>query len=125
MRIFLLAFLVTGTIIQEKATLTVPVALGSRSEYQVTGVSLNRPKTIGTPSGEWSLNIIYYDNKDQVYTDYHVGVFHAVNNPNGADVLVKQLNKANLSSNSLNCRALNHLITEGKIAGSTVDCTAE
>lgn len=111
-------------IFQERATLTTPVVLGSVTDYQVTGVYINTPKTIGTPSGDWVLNISYTDNKDNNLTDNHVGVVSATN-PNGADVLVKALNKADLSIKSLNRRALEHLVSEGKIPASAINGTPQ
>ena len=121
MRIFLLALVL---LIQEKATLNTPVNLGNITEYEVNTVTMTRPRTLSS-GGDWSLNIVYNDNKGNLFTDHHQGIFHAVTNPNGADVLVKQLNKVNLSVKSLNCRAIEHLQGENKIAASSNSCTPE
>lgn len=110
---------------QEKITLTTAINPPNVLEFQIIEVRLATPKTIGTNAGEWSLVVIYVDNNDRTYVDKHEGVFNATTNPNGADVLVIALNKANLNpatgGKSLNRRALEHLQGEGKIpAGSVV-----
>lgn len=120
-----LILLVVFLVIQERATLNTPVSQGNLTDYQVTDVSITIPRTIGTASGTWSLHITYCDNKDKVYTDFHEGIFNASTNPNGADVLVKALNKADLTVKSLNRRALEHLISEGKIPASVINGTPQ
>lgn len=92
---------------QEKATLSTPVAL-SVTDYTIGTVILSRVP-------DWRLQITYYDNQGKEFADNHAGV------TGGADVLIKALNKANLSTKSLECRALEHLRDEGKI-GAFVAC---
>lgn len=115
--------------IQEKATLNTPINLGTVIDYQVTDVAISRPKTIGNLSGNWALRISYSDNQNRSYFDEHVGIFDTILNPNGADIMVKALNKANLNpaagGKTLNCRAIEHLQSEGKIPASTNSCIPE
>jgi hypothetical protein len=62
---------------------------------------------------DWQLIIRYMDSMGNMAVDSHTGV------EEGADALVKSLNKANLSTTSLEHRALAHLIAEGKIPAAT------
>lgn len=98
---------------QEVGTLTAPITRANITTYEIDSVSMAR-----LPA--WSLNICYQDNFGNILCDSHTGLVSVVG-VTGADVLVKQLNKANLSIQSLECRAILHLISEGKIPAGT--CT--
>ena len=106
---------------QEKGTFPAPQAQPAINDIEVIEVRIARPTT-AYPARPWELRIEYADNTGKLQVDYHLGIFHALNNPNGADVLAKQLNKANLSVKSLECRAIEHLASEGKIPAGTT-CT--
>ena len=102
-----LAFTVTA---QERATLTVPVVSSTTvSAYEVTGVLLQR----GASAQPAYRFVIYYaDNLGNVFSDEHVG--------DDAATLIRALNKANLSTKSLERRALEHLVSEGKIPAAAI-----
>lgn len=127
MAIALLTLGISGISAQERAVLTAPVARPAIASIEVMEVRVARLP-------DWSIVIIYTDNAGTRQVDQHNGVFVApvadnpatpeVNefvegNPNGADVLVKAFNKANFGAKSLECRALEHLRDEGKIAAFT------
>jgi hypothetical protein len=89
----------------QKAILNTPVPPPPAvSEYQIATVLMQRLPV-------WQLAITYVDNLGVFHHHTHTGVFHATTNPNGADVLVKQLNTINLSTKSLEQRAKEHLDT--------------
>lgn len=105
-RVFLISCAVVGLGLtvadaQEKATYTAPVT-ANRTEGEIYQVILARKP-------DWRVQITFVDNLGNEVTDNHSGI------TGGADVLVKALNKANLSTKSLECRALEHLRDEGKI----------
>lgn len=101
---YIIAAIVLGLLFapQEKATLTTPIAQPSIVDVQISRITIARLPT-------WELTIDYIDNLGKTQVDSHQGVFNATLNPNGADVLVKALNKANLSTSSLEKRAITHL----------------
>lgn len=116
---------------QEKGTFKVPVARPPMQDVEIVEVRVGRLHN-------WSLSIYYIDNAGVVGLDQHQGLYIAptiddpatpnVNesspgNPTGADVLVKQLNRANLAVKSLECRAIEHLVAHGKIPAAT--CTGK
>lgn len=108
--LFLMLALVSVPIVaQEKATLTTPVSQTSIVDYEIQKVEIGRKP-------DWHLRVFYVDNRGVEQIDNHFGV------AGGADVLVKALNKANLSTKSLECRALEHLRDEGKI-GAFPSCS--
>ena len=94
----------------ESVTLTTPiVTTATVSGYSILSVSIQRAMF----AYDWQLIIRYMDSMGNMAVDQHDGVL------GGADVLVKSLNKANLSTTSLEHRALAHLISEGKIPASS------
>lgn len=101
---------------QEKATLTDPVTQPTITEYSIREVRLGRDP--------WLAWIYYVDNTGKMQLDAHSGIVTA-ENPDGADVMVKALNKANLNpatgGKTLECRAIEHLVAHGKIPAAT--CT--
>lgn len=115
--LLVLALSVTA-LAQERATLTTPVL-----PAEITGYSIAEVRIARYPN--WLLEIVYQNNTGQVLKDTHMGVFEATGNPTGADVLVKSLNKANLSTQSLERRALQHLIDEKKIPASSITGTPQ
>lgn len=82
---------------------------------------------------DWRFVITYKDSNDKVYRDEHHGLNSLpnpeggapINNPEGADELMKQLNTGNFSTTSMIRRLLQHLVTHGKIPPSTVQGTPE
>jgi hypothetical protein len=99
----------------ESVTLTTPIVTTTTvSGYSILSVSIQRAMF----AYDWQLIIRYMDSMGNMAVDQHDGVVGPLN-PNGADVLVKSLNKANLSTVSLEHRALAHLISEGKIPASS------
>lgn len=116
----LILALVTVTA-QEKATFTTPVTVSK------TFVEVERTDIQRLP--DWGLRIYYRDSAGVSQVDEHSGVFDAVTNPNGADVLVKALNKANLNpatgGKTMDRRALEHLVAEGKIPAASITGTPQ
>jgi hypothetical protein len=95
---------------QERATLTTPaVSSTTISHYEITGLVLQRG-TSAQPT--WRFVIWYADNLGNVFSDEHVDA--------EAATLIKALNKANLSTKSLERRALEHLVAEGKIPAASI-----
>jgi hypothetical protein len=91
-----------STAAQQKLVFTTPIAGPTVTEAAIDGVEIHR-------APQWVLVIHYQDSAGVAKRDRHQGVFHAVTNPNGADVLVKALNKANLATKALEQRAIEHL----------------
>lgn len=92
---------------QEKADLTTPETVTVAS-YEIAGIELRRlPR--------WTLRIVYMDDHGVEHYDVH--------QDDEAMALITALNKADLSTNSLERRALQHLISEGKIPAATITGT--
>jgi hypothetical protein len=91
--LFALVLLSVGATTQEKATLTTPQTV-SVTDYEIMRVDLQR-----LPS--WGLRLYYRDSAGKELLDEHTGA--------EAETLIKALNKANLSTTSLEKRALLHL----------------
>lgn len=96
----------------QKAILNTPTQAAAVTEYQIASVVMQRLP-------DWQLSIAWRDSAGKEHCHSHSGVYHAVTNPNGADVLVKALNKANLSTKSLEQRAIEHMDTCTTGVGST------
>jgi hypothetical protein len=116
MRTLFIVLFGTVLIAQEKATLTVPI-VATVVEYEIVGVQI-------TKFPEWVLHITARDNRGAVIQDRHRGVVSATN-PTGANELIIALNKANLSTQSLERRLLMHLVAEGHIPTATVTGTPQ
>lgn len=119
MRMLLIGCLTLYTITlaaQEKVVLTTPVP-STVTEYEVVELRI-----LKIP--EWRLVITVRDNRGNVVVDRHIGIVSA-QNPEGADVLIKALNKANLTVSSLEKRILEHMVTEGKLPAGTVTGTPQ
>jgi hypothetical protein len=103
---------------QELAIPDKPVTVTIAS-YEVIGFSWDRKP-------DWRFTITYQDSTGKTFTDYHYGLTvrpgptGPVNNPEGADSLIKQLETANLTTSSLTKELIKHLVTHGKIPASTV-----
>lgn len=92
---------------QEKADLTTPQTVTVAS-YEIAGIELRRlPR--------WTLRIVYMDDQGVEHYDLH--------QDDEAQALIIALNKADLSTMSLERRALQHLINEGKIPDATITGT--
>jgi hypothetical protein len=117
--VIVLLLVPTAAFSQETAVPDTPVPTTITS-YRVTGFSLEREP-------EWRFVIVYKDNNNKEYRDDHHGpsTVSGVNNPEGADELIRALNTANLSTNSLMKRLLQHLVQHGKIPPSTVQGAPE
>lgn len=107
-----------ATTAQEKAVLSTPIAQPTITEMEIAHVVLGRYPF-------WRMEIAIRDNTGRIRViDEHTGEV-SVENPNGADMLVKAINKANgnpaAGGKTIECRALEHLRDEGKIA--TVGCS--
>ncbi len=119
----LFLFLSAPVTAQEIAVPTTPVVTTITS-YKVTGFALEREP-------DWRFRITYQDSNGKVYTDEHYGPSvrqtptGPVDNPDGADVFLKQLNTMNFSTTSLTKRLLQHLVQHGKIPAATVTGTPE
>ncbi len=134
----ILVALTASLVAQEKATFTSPATTS------VTFVEIQRIDVQRKP--DFALRIYYTDSTGKEMLDDHNGLFVAAiaavpdnpatvgvdesvpanpGNPNGADVLVKSLNKANLTLKSLERRALEHLVSEGKIPASSITGTPQ
>ncbi len=101
--------------VQEKAVVVKPeVVTVDRTvkEFEIASITFRR-----LPA--WQLTIEYTDNLGAAQIDNHIGVTSEIN-PTGADTLIASFNKANLSVKSMERRAIEHLISEGKIPESTV-----
>lgn len=104
---WLLGGVAVNTFAQEKADLTTPLTV-TTSSYEIAGIELRRlPR--------WTLRIVYMDDRGQEHYDVH--------QDEEAEALIIALNKADLSTNSLERRALQHLISEGKIPAATISGT--
>jgi hypothetical protein len=127
MRVFVFVFVFALSLgAQEKGSYVTPQARAAITDIEITEVRIGRIP--------WMLAIHYRDSAGTTMIDYHRGVFiepiaddpgtpnvNEANpgNPRGADVLVKALNKANLSTKSLECRAVEHLVSEGLIPAAS------
>jgi len=82
---------------------------------------------------EWRFVVTFTDDQGKRQEDVHIGPSYYVDpvgggktaNPSGAENLIKQMNTANMSVKSMNKRALEHLISEGKIPPATIQGTPQ
>src|SRR5678816_3750647 len=111
--IFVLSFAAV-TSGQEKAVLDKPLVV-TTSDYEIVGLSFTRLPT-------WRFVITYTDTNGQTQMDVHQGET-STNVPSNvaADTFIIALNKANLSTKSLERRLMEHLISEGKIPAATIN----
>ena len=103
----LLMVSLTATAAQEVSVLTTPVT-STVLQYEILGMSFYRLP-------EWSLEIVYVDNLGKRLQDNH--------RSDEARDLIVALNKANLTTKSLERRLMEHLIAEGKIPPATITGT--
>lgn len=110
----LVAFVVPAAALQEKADVAKPVVVDKTiTEFEIAGFAFSRLP-------EWKVTISYVDNLGTIYVDEHTGTTQTETNPNGASAFVITLNKANLSTKSLERRLLEHLQSEGKIPAASI-----
>ena len=101
---------------QERAEVTTPITL-TVNTFEISEFRMTRLP-------EWSVMIVAVDNQGRRVEDRHRGQTTA-ENPTGARDLIIALNKANLSTASLERRLLQHLIQEKLIPAATVTGTPQ
>ena len=94
----------TGTTAQEIASIDTPIQK-TVSTFSIDGFSFSRMPW-------WRVSVVYRDNLDNTFTDTQTDV-------EARDMII-QLNKADLSTRSLERRLMEHLIKEGKIPAATI-----
>lgn len=107
---------------QETAVPKTPVP-STITSYKIISFSQEREP-------DWRFTITYMDNNGKIYQDLHYGLTSRpnpaggppINNPEGADTLLKQMNTMNFSgaNPSLIKRLFQHLEAHGKIPPMTV-----
>jgi hypothetical protein len=121
----LLALGAAPILAQEMAVPDAPVP-ATITSYKIIAFSQEREP-------DWRFVITFKDSNGKIYRDEHYGATslpnpaggEPINNPEGADSFLKQMNTTNFSTTSMVKRLLQHLVQHGKIPPSTVAGTPE